>query len=156
MHSIQAVLSNMQSSTLQLSSCDTTSMHETKRIDSSHREHHPVLLLHPYQQHAEQLELPCHTAWPLDGLQEGDVGLQASRHVLVDAHAVLPHAMICDTGAQHGVPGPVLQQQIIPPNMDHSRHMLVPVPGQHGFFSVDVNHLWHMLVPVGSQAGMCP
>jgi hypothetical protein len=88
--------------------------------------------------------------------KEGDVGLQAPRHVLVDAHAVLPHAMICDTGAQHGVPGPVLQQQIIPPNMDHSRHMLVPVPGQHGFFSVDVNHLWHMLVPVGSQAGMCP
>ncbi len=63
--------------------------------------------------------------------------------------------MVCDTGAQHGVPGPVLEQQIIPPDVDHSRHMLVPVPGQHGCISVDVTYLWHMLVHAGLRKQAC-
>ncbi len=87
--------------------------------------------------------------------KEGDMRLQASWHVLVDAHAVLPHAMVADCRAQHGVPGPVPQQQIIPPDVDHSWHMLVPVPGQHGCVSLDVTHLWHMLVPVGVHKQAC-
>jgi len=56
--------------------------------------------------------------------------------VPVDTLTVLHHAMVADFRAQHGVPGPVLQQQIIPLDVDHSWHMFVPerctVPGQHG------------------------
>lgn len=44
----------------------------------------------------------------------------------VDAMAVLEHAVIGDGGAEHGVPGPPLQQQLLPPNVDHPGHMLIP------------------------------
>ena len=61
------------------------------------------------------------------GMEEGGQGFQAARHVLVDAAAVLHHAVVSHRGAQHGVPRPVLQQQIIPLDVDHTRNMLVPV-----------------------------
>lgn len=61
------------------------------------------------------------------GGEEGRQGVQAARHVLVDAAAVLQHAVVAHAGAQHGVPGPVLQQQVVPPDVDHSWDMLVPV-----------------------------
>ncbi len=58
--------------------------------------------------------------------KEGQMGLQATRHVLVDAHAVLSHAVVSHAGAQHGVPGPVFQQQAVTLDVDHPGHMLVP------------------------------
>lgn len=61
------------------------------------------------------------------GMEEGGQGFQAARHVLVDAAAVLHHAVVPHGGAQHGVPGAVLQQQVIPLDVDHTRNMLVPV-----------------------------
>ena len=61
------------------------------------------------------------------GGKEGRQGFQAAGHVLVDAAAVLHHAVVTHRGAQHGVPGPVLQQQIIPLDVYHSRNVLVPV-----------------------------
>lgn len=60
------------------------------------------------------------------GGEEGRQGFQAARHVLVDAAAVLHHAVVTYAGTQHGVPGPVLQQQVIPPDVNHSWNMLVP------------------------------
>lgn len=58
--------------------------------------------------------------------KEGRKGFQASRHVLVDPLAVLHHAMVTHSGAQHGVPGPMLQQQVMPFYVNHARNMLVP------------------------------
>ena len=49
--------------------------------------------------------------------------------MLVNAAAVLEHAVVADAGAQQGVPGAVLQQQVI---------------------SLDVNDAWHVLVPATS------
>lgn len=44
----------------------------------------------------------------------------------VDALIVLEHGVVRDSGAEHGVPGPLLQQQLLPPNVNHSRNVLVP------------------------------
>ena len=60
------------------------------------------------------------------GGKEGREGIQAARHVFVDALGVLHHSVVAHTGSQHGVPGPVLQQQAIRLDVDHSWHMLVP------------------------------
>ena len=60
------------------------------------------------------------------GSEEGRQGLQAARHVPEDSFAVLQHAVITDGRPKHGVPGPMLQQQVIPLDVDHSWHVLVP------------------------------
>lgn len=44
------------------------------------------------------------------GGEEGRQGVQAARHMLEDAAAVLHHAVVAHAGAQHGVPGPMFQQ----------------------------------------------
>ena len=58
--------------------------------------------------------------------KEGNMSLQATRHVFVDSHTVLPHAMVSHTGPKHGVPGPVLQQQPVLLDVNHSGHVLIP------------------------------
>ena len=60
------------------------------------------------------------------GSEEGRQRLQAAGHVPEDSLAVLQHAVITDCGPKHGVPGPVLQQQVIPLDVDHSWHVLIP------------------------------
>lgn len=39
---------------------------------------------------------------------------------------VAAHAVICHTGAQQAVPGAALQQNVFPPDVDRSWHMVVP------------------------------
>ena len=49
-----------------------------------------------------------------------------SEFVPEDSVAVLEHGVVRDAGAQHAVPRPPLQEQLLLPNVNHPRHMLVP------------------------------
>ena len=94
----------------------------------------------PHGQRYASMHMPCCNSLGRRVLNEEDsrqpsacaksCGVRACKrgwgHMPVDAMAVLEHAVVGDGSAEHGVPGPPLQQQLLPPNVDHARHMLVP------------------------------